>query len=71
MKTIEEHNLMVFDSITRKKQSANKTGVKCPHCVEEVELLNSSPGIVLLSTPPQINVHCPVCSYVGYLFIEG
>lgn len=71
MKTIEEHNKTVLDSITRKKQGANKTGVKCPNCIEEVELLNSCPGMVLLSNPPQINVHCPVCSYVGYLLIEG
>lgn len=69
MKTIEEHTKMIFDSIARKKQDASKTGVKCPRCVDEVELLNSSPGVVLCSNPPQINVHCPVCSYAGYLFI--
>jgi DNA-directed RNA polymerase subunit RPC12/RpoP len=70
MKTIKEHNKIAFDSIERLKQLANKTGVKCPRCVEEVELLNSSPGVVLLSYPPQINVHCPVCSYTGYLVID-
>lgn len=71
MKTIEEHNRLVLDSINRNKQNANKTGVKCPKCVEEVELLNTCPGMVFMSNPPKIEVYCPACSYTGYLFVEG
>lgn len=48
--------------------NANKphpNGVACPTC--EQELWDSNPSIVLTSMPPQKNVHCPICGYVGYL----
>lgn len=71
MKTIEEHNRLVLASINCNEQEASKTGVKCPRCVEEVELLNICPGMMLMSNPPKIEVYCPSCSYSGYLFVKG
>ena len=39
-------------------------GIACPECGEE--LWDSNPSIALTSNPPQKNIHCPKCLYVGY-----
>lgn len=40
------------------------SGIACPTC--GAELWDSSPMITLTSCPPQKNVHCPACGYIGY-----
>ena len=39
-------------------------GISCPLCGEE--LLDSNPGVTLMSNPPQKDVKCSNCSYIGY-----
>lgn len=39
-------------------------GIACPKCGEE--LYDSNPMITLASNPPQKNIHCSKCNYVGY-----
>jgi hypothetical protein len=46
-------------------QRSHPNGVACPTCDEE--LWDTNPMVVLTSCPPQKNVHCPTCGYVGYL----
>jgi len=40
-------------------------GAICPNC--KGELMDSRPGMMLMSYPPQKDVNCSVCDYVGYL----
>ena len=51
-------NLGIYDN------SPRKNGITCPKC--ECELFDSSPMELLLSMPPQLQVHCPTCGYKGY-----
>ena len=39
-------------------------GIACPMCMHE--LMDSDPSMMLTSSPPQKNVHCPACGYAGY-----
>lgn len=39
-------------------------GIECPSCRQE--LWDSDPMVLLTSNPPQKNVHCPACGYVGF-----
>lgn len=41
-------------------------GIACPKC--GTELLDSTPGMALLSHPPQHKIHCTSCNYHGYRF---
>jgi len=41
-------------------------GIACPKC--GAELWDSDPTRMLASNPPQKNVNCPGCGYVGYRF---
>jgi uncharacterized protein with PIN domain len=66
MKTLEEHNTERIKQFT-KSTSHNKThpnGIVCPKCGDE--LLDTNPMMMLTSSPPQKDVHCPVCGYCGY-----
>ena len=58
MKTVEEHNREMYERYRPKEVG---TGVQCPHCGNE--MFESEPGVVLLSFPPKINVHCKSCEY--------
>ena len=65
LKTLDKHN-----SDARKfHHNANDNkprlnGIACPKCGKE--LLDSHPNITLTSYPPQKNVKCSECDYVGY-----
>ena len=61
LKTLDEHNRIVGE--LRKIQETGHTGIACPNCGNE--LFDSSPGIVLLSNPPQYRVFCRVCNWMG------
>lgn len=39
-------------------------GIACPDCGEE--LYDSSPGVMLLTSPPKLNIYCQSCGYRGY-----
>ena len=68
LKSLEEHNTT---AITLNASLYNDTpqlnGIACPNCDEE--LMDSNPMITLTSNPPQKNVCCSSCDYVGYRFI--
>ena len=38
-------------------------GIKCPDCGEE--LFDTNPEQILLSMPPQYNIHYKYCKYTG------
>lgn len=42
-------------------------GIACPKC--GVELMDSDPGLVMTSAPPQLNVHCPGCGFKGTRYV--
>lgn len=58
MKTLEEHNEEI-----RKRQYSTKNGIECPSCGGELD--DNSIGILYLSSPPQCDVKCFYCGYVG------
>ena len=39
-------------------------GIACPECGEE--LFDSDPCLLLTSSPPKKNIHCPACKWSGY-----
>ena len=54
----------------RYRKESNGNGLKCPECGEE--LLDSRPGGILLSSPPQVSVHCKTCNWTGHrIAIQG
>jgi ribosomal protein S27E len=62
LKTIEEHNELVF----KKNIDKYSTGVQCPNCVNELKYIND---IMLLSNPPQKEVKCFNCNYTTRIFV--
>lgn len=54
----------VTTTFTASNDSPTLNGIDCPKCGEE--LLDSSPMTTLTSCPPQKNVNCSKCDYVGY-----
>ena len=63
MKTIEEHNKERINSFRVLEKVG--TGIQCPQCGDE--LLETNPGTLLMSNPPQKIVHCPTCKYKSYI----
>jgi hypothetical protein len=66
VKTLDEYN-----EEARKRHAENdqpskswRNGVACPKC--GCELWDTNPMLLLTSNPPQKNVHCTACGYVGY-----
>ena len=41
-----------------------KNGIACPEC--DAELMDTTPSMTLCSDPPQKNINCSKCKYVGY-----
>lgn len=65
MKTLMEHNAERDQAwINMNDSSPRPNGIACPECGKE--LMDSNPFVTLTSAPPQKNVHCPACGYVGY-----
>lgn len=66
MKTLDEHNRQRTRQYLDTKWPIGtvKNGIACPKC--GAELLDSKPTETLLSNPPQKNVNCDECGYVGY-----
>lgn len=60
--TLQEHN-----ELKRKLHDegfAKKNGIACPKCGHE--MVDTNPGMLLTSNPPQKDVHCPMCSHHDY-----
>lgn len=67
MKTLTEHNQEMHEAHHKAVEEYGKpklNGIACPEC--GAELMDSTPHITLTSNPPQKNVKCSVCDYVGY-----
>jgi len=62
MKTLTEWNTERHEAYLQAITYPQKNGVACPKCGAE---LFDSNAIVLMSNPPQKDVHCE-CGYVGY-----
>jgi len=66
MKTLEQHNSERMENykFIERKRLPHPNGVECPKCGSE--LWDSDPTAILASNPPQKNIHCPACGYVGF-----
>lgn len=63
LKSLEEFNLEKLNSLPFKY----KTGIKCPECEVERELVFENPQAILPSDPPKREVRCIFCGYSGYI----
>ena len=65
LKTLDEHNAEYRAYHTAMYDNrSQRNGIACPKC--QSELLDTNPFMTLTSNPPQKNVHCDECGYVGY-----
>lgn len=65
MKTLEEYNERKNERMEiHKLISERKNGIACPTCGEE--LIDTTPNVLLTSNPPQKNIECMNCGYIGY-----
>lgn len=48
-----------------RKSMVNRLGIACDHC--GTELVDPSPGTVLMSYPPKIRVGCIGCGWSGFM----
>ncbi len=60
--TLEEHNRKSMSTQITNEPKLN--GIACPKCGSE--LYDTNPMVVLTSYPPQKNIHCVECDYVGF-----
>jgi len=61
LKTLDEHNQQYS---YHDYNAPVHNGIACPFCGGE--LWDTSPMKLLLSDPPQKNIHCDSCDYTGY-----
>ena len=66
MKTLDEHNREARERHWSQRASQG-VGVACPKCGSE--LINTSPGELLMSNPPKMRVHCGGCDYLGNMVV--
>jgi len=64
LKPLQEFNDEQATNYQNHYSESKPNGLACPLCGEE--LLDSRPGITLMSYPPQKDVKCSNCSYIGY-----
>lgn len=66
LKPLNDHNgeRMIYYYGSSKLGQPKLNGIACPKCGEE--LIDSNPMETLTSYPPQKNVNCSKCEYVGY-----
>lgn len=57
-----------FNELALKKyqQDNTKNSIACPNCGQELN--DTYPNIILTSNPPQKNIHCNNCRWVGYRY---
>lgn len=51
---------------TTQRNEITFNGHICPKC--KGKLRDSYPNTILTSDPPQKNVHCSECDYIGFMF---
>lgn len=64
MQTLDEYNTE-FRELSNIK-TKDRAGVLCPICKghgDDVEMILTTPGMILLTSPGQQYVHCPRCGY--------
>ena len=66
MKTLDEFNEERRQAHRRTEMlgQPHANGIACPACGKE--LWDTNPCLTLTSNPPQKNIHCPNCGYIGY-----
>ncbi len=65
LKNLAEHNSMSREFHWEMNNNDPRlNGIACSEC--KAELYDSSPMITLTSNPPQKNIHCSKCDYIGY-----
>lgn len=68
MITLKEHNRIRGEfwrgAIGKGSSEPRSNNIECPECGKE--LWDTSPALLLTSSPGQYNVHCPSCGYAGY-----
>jgi DNA-directed RNA polymerase subunit RPC12/RpoP len=63
LESLEDHNKRKHKEYQTSKQS-QPNGIACPKC--GAELVDTHPYLSLTSIPPQKDVNCTKCDYVGY-----
>lgn len=63
LKTLNQHNQEAQKGWAETLR-LKRNGIACPQC--GAEMLDSSSMTMLMSFPPQKNVHCAACGYSGY-----
>ncbi len=62
--SLEEHNAFILEQVRDPfNNEPRRCGVACPRC--QKELLDVTPGMILLSDPPQKKVRCITCGWSG------
>ena len=66
LKSLLEYNgeRMVYHYGTSKLNEPKYNGIACPKCGSE--LVDTNPMETLTSYPPQKNINCIECEYIGY-----
>ena len=62
LKTLFEHNIRIIEA-HKSLCEPSPNGIACPDCGQE--LVDSNPGVVLTSLPPQMRIHCQGCDFKG------
>lgn len=64
--SLEEHDrrrLAEIEAELDEMRHGRLNGIACPRC--GAELRDSAPPLVMMSLPPQVQVHCPGCGWIG------
>lgn len=64
--TLQRHN-EVRNRLHRDKKAPVYNGIACPECGKE--MMDSEPGVHLMSKPAKKNIHCPECGYKDYAIV--
>lgn len=66
MKTLDEHNELTLKGYSLPPGKSNDgANVLCDDCGNEM-IYTDANNLILMSNPPQRNVHCPKCNKKGY-----
>lgn len=62
LRTLDQHNERLAEAF-RLSGLPKKNGIACPSCGKE--LFDTSPAIVVPSSPPRKHIHCETCDFKG------
>ncbi len=63
--SLEEHNAFILEQVRDPfNNEPRRNGLECPKCKKE--LVDTNPGMILASLPPQKSIRCPACGWNGY-----